>query len=92
MNIKYKNSKTKLKTKIKMLQVLMKIIWRPKNKVRSCANRDGAATVGCHGESPSLWFSPFFNYSLFDVPSFPVKKLHHKTFSHFFSVGVTLVA
>jgi hypothetical protein len=30
--------------------------------------------------------------SLFDDPSFPVKKLHHKTLSHLFSEWMTLVS
>jgi hypothetical protein len=33
----------------------------------------------------------YLDDSLFDDPSFPVKKLHHKTFSHLFSEWMTLV-
>jgi hypothetical protein len=33
----------------------------------------------------------YLNDSLFDSPSFPVKKLHHKTLSHLFSEWMTLV-
>ncbi len=33
----------------------------------------------------------YLNGSLFDSPSFPVKKLHHKTLSHLFSEWMTLV-
>jgi hypothetical protein len=36
---------------------------------------------------PKLMVLTILEYSLFGVPSFPVKKLHHRTFSHFFSVG-----
>jgi hypothetical protein len=32
----------------------------------------------------------YLDESLFDDPSFPVKKLHHKTLSHLFSEWMTL--
>jgi hypothetical protein len=47
--------------------------------------------VGCHGASQDYGVDHYLCDSLFDDPSFPVKKLHHKTLSHLFSEWMTLV-
>ena len=46
---------------------------------------------GMLGHPQAYGFHQSLDDSHFGVPSFPVKTLHHKTLSHFFSVGVTLV-
>ena len=40
----------------------------------------------------AYYFNHYLNGSLLEIPSFPVKKLHHKTLSHLFSEWMTLVA
>jgi GTP cyclohydrolase I len=43
------------------------------------------------GHPQSYGIDHYLNDSLFDNPSFPMKKLHHKTLSHTFSKWMTLV-
>jgi hypothetical protein len=47
--------------------------------------------VGFHGASQAYGVDHYLDDSLFDDPSFPVKKLHRKTLSHLFSERMTLV-
>jgi hypothetical protein len=42
---------------------------------------------GVPWKSQILWSSPFLNFSWCGLPPFSVKKLQHKTFFQFFSMG-----
>jgi hypothetical protein len=72
-----------------MLQVYAKVKWCSKNKVERNKEFDMSSEVPW-GIPKAYGVFSFLDDSLFDDPSFPVKKLHHRTLSHLFSKWTTI--